>query len=470
MDQEKIKRIQHFKVIASEIVMVIAVILTVLILALIVSGYWLNADFEVERQGLLQVSSIPTGADVNIDGGSSWLQRTNTSKTLSSGEHTVTLSKDGYDTWSKTINIREGLLYRLHYPRLFLNNREIETAADIDGATFATISPDRSILLLTNDTTKWRILSLNSEKISSHTINVEGLFTNPDSSEDSDDTSFTGQIVSADWANDNAHVLFNVKNAETTEWVMVNIDNVKDSINLSRKFDMDFDNIQIMNNSASALLSLQGQNLRKIDVASEQISAILAEKIISLDHYENEVIFIADQSTDDAEEYTLNLFKMGDDKVTKLDTINRPTQVVVSKFYDDKYITTVHDDIVTLYGEADFTKVVEEFTLSFNPARIKVGHNGEFIILTNGSNIAALDMEALSVVEWNTENIDYGWLDDDMVYDISDGSLIVYDFDGLNRREIAKNVKSGFPSTITDNKWLYYFSDNSLIREWLIEH
>ena len=113
---------------------------------------------------------------------------------------------------------------------------------------------------------------------------------------------------------------------------------------------------------------------------------------------------------------------------------------------------------------------MEEFTLSFNPARIKVGHNGEFIILTNGSNIAALDMEALSVVEWNTENIDYGWLDDDMVYDISDGSLIVYDFDGLNRREIAKNVKSGFPSTITDNKWLYYFSDNSLIREWLIEH
>lgn len=468
MDQDKTKRIQHLKVIASEIVMVVAVILTVSILALIVSGYWLNADFKVERQGLLQVSSIPTGADVNIDGGSSWLQRTNTSKTLSSGEHSVTLSKEGYDTWSKTINIREGLLYRLHYPRLFLENREVEIATDVSDTVFATISPDRSTLLLTNHATKWHVISLNEEKISTHIIDVGGLFTNSNSSEDSDEKSFAGQIIAADWANDNAHVLLNVKIADATEWVLIDIDNIKDSINLSQKFDMNFDDIQIMNNSASTLLSLQGQNLRKIDVASEQISAILAEKIVSLDHYENEVIYVANQSSDDEKKYTLNTLKLGDDKTTKLDSFKYPAKVVLSKFYDDKYITMVHDNTVTLYNEADYTKI-NEFNLSFNPANIKVGHNGEFVIMNTGSDIATLDMEALAVIEWDTENEDFGWLDNDMIYDISDEKLIVYDFDGLNRREIAKDVDGDFPATITDNKWLYYFSNGSLMREWLIE-
>ena len=104
MDPERAKRRQSAKIIISETIMVLAVVITVTMLAFIVSGYWLNSDFKVERNGLLQISSVPTGADIYIDGDSSWLQRTNTSKVLSSGEHSVKLTKDGYDSWQKTIN------------------------------------------------------------------------------------------------------------------------------------------------------------------------------------------------------------------------------------------------------------------------------------------------------------------------------------------------------------------------------
>ena len=108
MNLDKKKKLRSLKVIISEAIMVLAVIATVAVLAFIVSGYWINSDFKVERQGMLQISSVPTGANVNIDGEeSSWLQRTNTSKVLPSGEHTVTLTKDGYDSWSKTINVKE---------------------------------------------------------------------------------------------------------------------------------------------------------------------------------------------------------------------------------------------------------------------------------------------------------------------------------------------------------------------------
>lgn len=469
MDQDKIKRIQHLKVIASEIVMVIAVILTVLILVLIVSGYWLNADFKVERQGLLQVSSIPTGADVDIDGDSSWLQRTNTSKTLSSGEHLITLSKEGYDTWSKTINIREGLLYRLHYPRLFLKDREIEKALTVEGAIFATVSPDRSTMLLVNKTANWQILSLSNEKIKPREVSIEGLFSSLITAEDSESASFEGEIISADWANDNAHVLFKVKYLDKIEWVMLDIDNVKDSINLSQKFDMVFDDIQILNNSANMLLALQGQSLRKIDVANEQISAVLADGVVSLDHYENEIIFVAKQQDESSKgEYVLNHLELGNGKIKELDSFEYPAQTVLSRFYDDKYITMVHDNVVTLYEEADFNKL-NEYELGFNPTHIKVGHNGEFVLLYNDFKMATLDMEALEVVEWDAESSNFGWIDNDMIYTVLDGNLDVYDFDGFNQREIATNANDVFPVTITDDKWLYYFKDDVLVREWLIK-
>lgn len=91
-------RKQSRRVIISEVIMVISVVLMVAILALLVSGYWLNSDFTVERQGMLQISSFPTGANVEVDGDAPWYQRTNTSKVLSSGEHSIKLVKDGYDT------------------------------------------------------------------------------------------------------------------------------------------------------------------------------------------------------------------------------------------------------------------------------------------------------------------------------------------------------------------------------------
>ena len=68
MDAEKRARRQSRRVIISEILMVLTVIATVSILAFVVSGYWVGSDFKIERQGLLQVYSIPTGADVDVDG------------------------------------------------------------------------------------------------------------------------------------------------------------------------------------------------------------------------------------------------------------------------------------------------------------------------------------------------------------------------------------------------------------------
>lgn len=464
--------------------MVTAVIATVSILAFVVSGYWLGSDFTIERQGLLQVYSTPTGADVEVDNNpASWLQRTNTSKTLAAGEHTITLKKDGYDSWSRTINISEGLLYRLHYPRLFLLERAYESACDFS-ANFASISPDRNTLLLGSNTTTWQTFNLDSSSAKLQPLDLSKVLPFASLAADATTGLFSGTVESADWATDNEHVLMKIKNDNAVNWLVLNIKNPANSVNLTKEFNAEFDQIEILDGSANNLLVIMDHNLHRVDLSAKQISAVLAENVVSFDHYNQDVVFTTASS--------INLLKLGSgeivpleptvassaatgpDSTTESSPTTKPTfitesaRVIMTKFYDDEYIGVITDAKITLFLKKDFVEKAS-FNLAFVPEEIKVGQGGEFIAMSTGGRIATLDLEAMELTEWNTETDQLGWLDGSMVYAVKDGNLNVYDFDGLNHRTLASNVSAHFPVTITSDKYLYYFRDGSLIREYLIE-
>ncbi|MBQ6460865.1 PEGA domain-containing protein [Candidatus Saccharibacteria bacterium] len=459
MDLEKRARRQGLRVIVSETIMVLAVAAMVIVLALVVSGYWINANFEVERQGMLQVHSVPTGASVEVDGDAPWFQRTNTSKILTSGEHKITLTKDGYDSWSKTINISEGLLYRLHYPRLFLRERDREEIYDATLSASATVSPNRRLILLLNNTTTWTLLNIDSDNPKPTTINIANLFSSTSLADGATNGLFVGDIISAEWDQANEHILFKVKNNTSTEWVLLDVKNPINSVNITREFAADFDNIKIFDNSADNLLSLRNGNLHKINIPSRQISAILVEGVQSYDFYESELVFSSEES--------ISSLKLGDNTPVILKKIESPARVLVSKFYETNYIFIVEGNTLSVYQKENLEEVLTA-TLRFIPDKIKVGYGGEFIVMNSGSNFSTLDMESMTIHNWDTGSTNYGWIDNYMAYSVDNGVLSVYDFDGLNHRELANNVSSHFPVTITSDKWLYYFSDGKLLREWLI--
>lgn len=460
MDIEKRARRQSMRIIISEIVMVVAVIVTVSILAFVVSGYWLGSDGKIERQGLLQIYSTPTGADVEVDQNpTSWLQRTNTSKTLSAGQHTIKLTKDNYDSWSRTINISEGLLYRLHYPRLFLKERANESAFDFSG-NFATISPDRNTMLLGFNTTTWQTFNLDSDNAKPVPLNLVAILPFTNLTADTTSGLFSGEILQADWATDNEHVLLKIKNTDSINWLILNVKNPANSFNLTKEFNADFSEIKILDGSANNLLAIWNGNLHRIDVPAKQISTILAENVNSFDYYNQDVIFSTASS--------LSILKLGSGEITELQSITEPVRVVMMKFYDDEYIGVIGKSSIALYLKKDFEHKMT-FDLSFYPEEVKVGQGGEFVTMFTGGKIATLDMEAMEVTEWSTDTDKFGWLDGSMIYAVKDGNLNVYDFNGLNSRTLATNVSAHFPVTITSDKYLYYFQDGTLIREYLFE-
>ncbi len=137
-DHKRIRRKRAIRVMITEILMFFSVIILVVFLTLIVLGYNFNikkigTEELIERAGLVQVSSVPSGATVSVDGEEGDLfSRTNFSKTLGVGEHSITLTREGYDSWTRKVKIKEGLLFRLTYPRLFLKEREKEEILELD--------------------------------------------------------------------------------------------------------------------------------------------------------------------------------------------------------------------------------------------------------------------------------------------------------------------------------------------------
>ena len=459
MDYEKRAKRQSLRIIFSEFVMFLAVVSMVVVLGFVVSGYWINGDLKVERQGMLQINSIPTGLNITIDDELLRFQRTNSSKILSSGEHTVLLSKEGYDTWTKTVTIREGLLYRLNYPYLFRQEREKEDVYDATGTTFATVSPNRNLILLINKTTNWTLINLDSTTIKPIAVDISKAFSSVSLATGAASGLFTGEILATEWDNANEHILFKVKNGENIEWVLLNVRNATKSVNLTREFASNFEDVRILDSSASNLLAMRNGNLHKVDVESRQISAILASGVIHYDYYDNEIIYSTEEK--------INLLKLGDEKATPIEELEAPATLLLSKFYEDKYITVIRDLEVIVYKKDDLTEVARA-DLSFAPNYYKVGHDGDFIFLRNGNQLATFDMEALALREWSPESEKFGWITNYMIYTVKNNELIVYDYDGLNRRSISTNVSAHFPVTITNNRWMYYFNDDGLVREWLI--
>ena len=118
MDRRKTKKIQNARVIATNIFMGLSVIAIVFVLMLIAMGFTFNESGNLEQSGLVQISSNPGNATVEIDGNTQF-GRTQISKMLSATTHHFKVTKAGYDTWEKDLKVDAGLLTRVEWVRLF---------------------------------------------------------------------------------------------------------------------------------------------------------------------------------------------------------------------------------------------------------------------------------------------------------------------------------------------------------------
>ena len=463
MDPEQVKKRQTLRVLFSEAMMVLSVVAIMTVLIMITSGYWINQNFEVERRGMLEVLSSPTGADIVVDGETAWMAKTNSSRILSKGEHTVSISKEGYGDWVKKVTIEEGLMYRLPYVRLFPNEPELEKVSEIN-ARISSVSPDRSSMLLIDDSTTWKILHLNEDKVSTTDLDVAKVFDKIGGAE-----AMAG-IAGIDWSKDGNRILLKVVWNEKNEWLLLDLKDSEKSANITGTFGMNFDTVKFFDKTGDDLLVVDGGELRKLDISEQSISKILASNVTNFNLYDESIVYVANGKVS-------VLKKVDGEAIDLLDVQGDRIFAALTRSYRDNYLTVIEDGKLSLYkGQLPRNKDDKSFEQIFSveiglmPERIKIGADGDFVIMSNGKNIVTLDMESENVSRFEVEDGKIGWLDDHLLYVVdNDGDMVVYDYDGLNRRELSKNASQRLGATVSeDERWLYYFSDGWLVRENLI--
>ena len=447
MDLDERKKRQTLKVLLIESFMSVAVVVTVIILVLVVSGYSISSDYKLEQGGLLRIDSEPVGASVIVDGEK--LGDTNFSKVVSSTEHEVILEKDGYDVWKKKINVAKGLLYHLRYPRLFLKERSKEQVYNFDDIEFASVSPDHNNMFLIEKDLNWSFFDLRNEKLNKKSIPTSFL---------ASDTKL--EVKQALWSRNGRRVILESNIGEKRNWIYVDFDNKDNSFSLSDVLGIDFERITILDDSANELLAYTNKSLFRIDVSKKRLSDPLATEVS--DYYsfmgDNIIAFVSNNV----------LWALKGTEKEKVVMFEQPVRIAATNFYDSKYLVVYDGSSLAVY-EGEGLKEVLKGEANINLDNLKIMTGVGYVVARDDSMIYALDMEDMKLNSWRAEADSLGWLDKYLIYTISNGVLTAYDFDGQNERTLSENVTANYPATITNNRWMYYFSNGALMREWLVK-
>lgn len=465
MDRAKAKKIRNIRVIATNIFMSISVVAIVFVLMLIAMGFTFNESGGLEQAGLAQIVSHPSGANVEIDGNNQ-LSRTEFSKMLSAGKHKIRISKNGYDTWEKDLKIDAGLLTRVEWVRLFPKHFESSGVLDFNNLRFASFSADRKHLIaLEKDSQNLKYIDIQSDNPQAKELSLSECLNGKAKNTD------TSSLAILSWNNDSSKAIAKWSNGDKTSWHVIDFNHPDKSINLSQKFNLTFDSILIANDSASKLWVLENGNLRIIDANNVTISGSIASNIHKIAHNKNVVSFIY---TDNEKKYHLGLFKEGEQGFTTISDIDNASdettfRLAMGTYWSEEWLAySNNQELKVLSGkypsfEKDKASSLKERLvrdLGFIPQLASVNANQRILVLTSEQSMLSYDFETKEEydIKLAAELTNITWLDDYLIWQNINNTIVTRDFDGDNRREIIPNVSNPFPAVISENNnYLYYF-------------
>ncbi len=477
-DIETLRRKRAIKVVLTDLFMAFSVIAIVIILVAAVAGWRINSDFTVEQNGLVSIKTHPTGAKVIIDGKEDF-QNTNTRIMLSGGEHKIEVEKDGYERWEKTVNITPGWLLRLEYPRLFKQDRMKKTIKDFDALKFFYVSPNKNTAILSDDdTTEWTVVNdLNSESPKLKKINVKGIFDGTDEGE------FKLTVKSIEWNKNNEKILIHVD--ETNEWAIIDLKDIKSSINLSENYSRYEANAEIVlaaakktkkkindakfeNEAGEKIIANVSGNLVRIDTASKTTSAPIAENVTNFTIYDTTVAYST--KFEEGNSY-VKLIRLGDKNAT-IAAVNTDEKAVISfgltRFNSTSYFLYTINNRLYIYKANDFPvgggklnmkKIIEEDT-GVIASEAFTSYNSEFIVLREGSRVTIFDTELEEYYEYDYGDEEIRFLDTHILFrvDKASGNLLAWDFDSTNVRTLVVDRGGyGFDAAISQNNRFFYY-------------
>ena len=464
---------RDLRVIATNIFMCVSVVAIVFILMMIAMGFTFTESGGLEQAGLAQLVSHPSGASVTIDGDSQF-GHTEFSKMISSGTHQISVTKQDYDTWTKDLKIDAGLLTRVEWIRLFPKKAKFSKVRTFNDIRLASFSANRKkLLLVESGSNTLQYIDIQGDKLKTTKINLNDCLSTTAAN------AIEGTISVVAWNENNSKIIAKWTIEDKTSWHLIDLEHSDASVNLSKRFNLNFDSILIANDAANKLWALESGNLRLIDINSLTISSSIATNLEKVAHNRDIVAFVNVENN----VRQLNIYKDGEKSYTTITKLEKATddttiKLAMGSYWNEDWLAySVDKNIYVLggkypsYGKNEVSKLKTRLDreLDYIPQLLSVNANQRIAVFSGDSKMTSYDLETKDYfdTDLSAQLTSINWIDDYLLWQNVENSIVVRDFDGDNRRQIISNVDNPLPVIISENnKWLYYFD---MIEEKVVE-
>lgn len=471
------KRTELLRRIAVYSAMTVTVATLVTILVFVMLGYQFNrADGRIEQGGLVQFNTTPEGADVTIDGVNLGA-RTPSKATLTSGQHFVTMKRNGYKEWQKSIDVTAGAVQWQTYARLIPNSLKLTNIASFVTVSGALVSPDDKWMVIQENasTPTIRITDLSRDEVSVKTLElpVDSYTAPADDVIDAD----TFQLTS--WDQDSRYVLVkHTYDSDMVEWLLVDTRDITQTKNVTKLLGFNATKLVFSNNNSMMLYALVDNNIRLVDVRAATLSRPLVENVAEFTLFKDATLTYVTNVSPDTKERSVGYYTFGTDKARTIRSYSDAgvtnLHIAIGTYFGDQYVAIAygeHVDILTgslPRSDSDAAvslKAVATVSLPTSADYLSIKTNGRFVVAQHANAYSVYDLELSKVTTTalkgsGVQAKEIDWIDGYTAVGDLEGSLRLYEFDGANQQVIMP-IASGLQPAISPNgKYLYAVARN----------
>lgn len=472
MYRARSKRAQRWRLILTYTLAPLFIITVVGLLIFYMLGYRFSlADHTVSQGGLLQFASRPSGAKVTIDT-YDLPSLTATRYDTPAGRHTITMRRDGYIPWQKTVTVEPGKVLWLNYARLVPEKITQESLASYKGLASSLASMNGQLIVALPDasTPSLELVSLGQTVRRSTVAMPTNLFRS-----DAANSRFSLAALSKS----GRYILVKHTFTKGEEWLLIDGRSPEKSRNITTIVGHQTDAPFFATSSEQKLYVLVDRELRLVDTEAQTMSAPIISNIAEVSQSAQGVIAYTTITSGTPSQRVAGYYIPGASTPhivrTFYDDGKATLRLRIGAFSNDTYLALQYGSTIEINqarslvaNTSDELQLVAVATLAVpNGAdSLEFSPTGRFILTQRAATYLTYDLElnALATTSLKGEatgTYPLGWLDSYIVWSDRDSMLRLYEFDGANANAIGAVVPGQAVVLSSDDKYIYAFQQAS---------
>lgn len=455
--------------------MTLLAVLGVVLCLMWAMGFRIDWDGKLTQVALLQFDSFPTGATVDING-QALSTRTPTRSNVKTGENTVIMSRQGYRSWRKTVNMLPSGVVWLNYTRFIPSSITTDTTKNFAVVTGMRESPDRRWLLLLHlDDERCKDVAFCPEMTPEAYRAMPFTLTLADIS-DPKNVRFSELTIPSDkiawpstggkgekfsiveWDHDSRFILIKHVVGEMTEYLELDRTNAGVVKNLTRDFGMQISEPHFSGTSGNVFFALTDASLRKFDYGNNTASAPLASDVQSYRMSEDgRLVLVTVETKDEKTIQKVSIYHDGHVTAVKIYSGIEPTLTLLARFGGTDYLAIArHGDVAIYPKPLENNKSQPIYLNSLGGIDwLDSSPKEQFILAGRENRLISFDLDTELRYSFEVEGMEHApqWLDSSHIVSTSGDHITFIEFDGQNREDIVG--AHGRVSLSRDNKYLF---------------